>query len=61
MKVLNKFRLPLGTRRRTGEVCPETGVWKAMEPTSPPSPLKRGDILPPYTGKRVTWMLVHYV
>ena len=51
----------LGTRKRTGETCPESGVWKvddAFQTTT--APIARGNTFPPYRGNAVWWILVQY-
>jgi hypothetical protein len=49
-------RKPIGTRARTGETCPESGVWKAI---STPS-IAKGNRMPPYNNMAVTWELIRY-
>ena len=53
-------RVPIGTRARTGEVCPESGVWRVEGNPSTTAPIAKGDRMPPYKGKAVTWRLVQY-
>lgn len=44
---------------RTGERCPVSGVWKVDGfPTS--APIAKGNVMPPYCGKAVTWRLIQY-
>jgi hypothetical protein len=52
--------LPLGTTARTGEVCPESGVWQVVGSPSTTAPIARGNRMPPYAGKAVTWRLKQY-
>ncbi len=52
---------PIGTKTKTGEKCPESGVWKVddlYEYTT--APIAKGNIMPPYKGKAVTWVLKSY-
>ena len=51
---------PLGTTARTGERCPESGVWEAQATPSTTAPIAEGNILPPYRGNAVTWKLISY-
>ncbi|RCW84460.1 hypothetical protein C7476_104215 [Phyllobacterium bourgognense] len=52
---------PLGTKKRTGESCPESGVWKVDSLyDSTTAPIARGNIFPPYKGNAVTWILSRY-
>lgn len=51
-------KVPLGTRQRTGEVCKESGIWKADSYPSTTIPLAKTNIFPPYRGKAVVWILI---
>ena len=51
---------PIGTTARTGENCPESGVWKVVGSPSTTAPIARGNRMPPYDGKAVTWQLTRY-
>ncbi len=53
-------KLPLGTRRTTGQECPESGVWKALSTPSTTIPLAVGNKFPPYNQQSVTWELTQY-
>lgn len=53
-------RAPLGTTARTGQRCPESGVWKAQGFPSTTAPIAEGNTMPPYNGKAVTWVLIQY-
>ena len=53
-------RLPLGTTARTGEICPESGVWQAASSPSTTAPIAKGNRMPPYNGQAVTWKLIQY-
>ena len=53
-------RAPLGTRAHTGETCPESGVWKVEGSPSTTAPIAKGNRMPPYDGKAVTWILIQY-
>ncbi len=50
-------RSPLGTRARTGESCPESGIWEVEGTPSTTAPIAKGNRMPPYGGKAVTWIL----
>jgi hypothetical protein len=53
-------RAPLGTKARTGEICPESGVWKVESSPSTTAPIAKGNRMPPYDGKAVAWVLIRY-
>ena len=53
-------RTPLGTIKRTGEKCPESGVWEAQSTPSTTIPLSEGETFPPYNNKAVDWKLISY-
>ena len=54
------MRKPIGTTARTGEICPESGVWKVMGSPSTTAPIAKGNRMPPYSGNAVTWKLIAY-
>ncbi len=45
---------------KTGETCPESGVWKVVGMPTTTAPIVRGNRMPPYAGKAVTWKLIQY-
>jgi hypothetical protein len=51
---------PLGTTAKTGEVCPESGVWKVVGTPSTTAPIAKHNRMPPYAGSAVTWKLIQY-
>lgn len=53
-------RAPLGTKARTGERCPESGIWKVVGLPSTTAPISKTNVMPPYNGKAVTWELIQY-
>ena len=48
----------VGTTAKTGEICPESGVWQSMDTPSTTAPIAKGDRMPPHNGKAVTWKLI---
>ncbi|MBB4263572.1 MULTISPECIES: hypothetical protein [unclassified Bradyrhizobium] len=60
MSVAATKRAPIGTKARTGEICPESGVWKVEGSPSTTAPIAKGNRMPPYDGKAVTWVLTQY-
>lgn len=50
-------RKPVGTTARTGERCPESGIWKSLDTPSTTAPIAEGNVMPPHNGKAVTWQL----
>ncbi len=53
-------RLPVGTRASTGQTCPESGVWKVEGYPSTTAPIAKGNRMPPYDDKSVTWVLTQH-
>jgi len=53
-------RQPIGTRIRTGQNCPESGVWRSETTPSTTIPLAKGNTAPPYNGQACYWKLESY-
>lgn len=53
-------KAPLGTTAKTGEICPESGVWEVVAADSTTAPIAKGDRMPPYKNQAVTWKLIQY-
>ena len=54
-------RTPIGTKSRTGERCPESSVWKVDDMfDTTTAPIAKGNVMPPYRGKAVVWLLIQY-
>ena len=53
-------KAPIGTTARTGQTCPESGVWKVVGYPSTTAPIAKGNTMPPYNGQAVTWQLIQY-
>ncbi len=53
-------RQPLGTTAKTGEKCPESGVWEVIGTPSTTAPIAKGNTMPPYANKAVGWKLVRH-
>ncbi|HEJ7903376.1 hypothetical protein ACMFFK_04245 [Serratia marcescens] len=51
---------PIGTTASTGQKCPESGVWEVVSKPSTTAPIAKGNIMPPYGGKGVTWKLIQH-
>jgi hypothetical protein len=51
---------PIGTTAKTGEICPESGVWKVVGSNSTTAPIAKGNKMPPYGNQAVTWQLIQY-
>ena len=54
------MKAPIGTIARTGESCPESGVWRVVESPSTTAPIAKGNRMPPYSGNAVAWRLEAY-
>lgn len=50
--------MPIGTRAKTGEICPESGTWKVVGTPSTTAPIAKGNRMPPYKDKAVIWELI---
>lgn len=53
-------KVPIGTTARTGQICPESGVWEVVGYPTTTAPIAKGDRMPPYQGQAVTWRLIRY-
>lgn len=53
-------RTPIGTRVRTGETCPESGIWKVEGYPTTTAPIAKNNRMPPYANKPVIWVLIQY-
>jgi len=51
---------PIGTTARTGERCPESGVWEVVSTPSTTAPIAKDNVMPPYRQQAVTWQLIRY-
>ena len=45
---------------KTGEKCPVSGVWIVDGFPTTTAPIAKGNTMPPYCGKAVTWRLIQY-
>lgn len=53
-------RSPIGTTARTGQKCPDSGVWKVVGTPTTTAPIAKGNVMPPYRDKAVTWKLTQH-
>ena len=53
------MKKPIGTTARTGEPCPESGVWKPANGNTT-APIAKGNRMPPYDNVATTWTLLRY-
>ena len=51
---------PYNMTAKTGEKCPVSGVWKVDGFPTTTAPIAKGNTMPPYCGKAVTWRLIQY-
>ena len=42
----------------TGQTCPISGVWQVVGVPTTTAPIAKGNRMPPYDGKAVTWQLI---
>jgi hypothetical protein len=58
---LSNLRNLLGTIARTGEECPESGMWRTKkDPPTSTMPFTKGLKMPHYEGRAILWKLVSY-
>ncbi len=57
---LFEMKAQIGTTATTGHSCPESGVWRVVGNPSTTAPIAKGNTMPPYGGKAVTWRLEAY-
>tara|TARA_R110002049_G_scaffold295948_3_gene483761 strand:+ start:10218 stop:10394 length:177 start_codon:yes stop_codon:yes gene_type:complete len=57
---MKNMRKPIGIIAKTGQTCPESGVWKVTSYPSTTAPIAKGNRMPPYSGNAVTWRLTAY-
>ena len=50
--------MSVGITAKTGENCPESGVWKVTSTPSTTAPIAKGNTMPPYAEKAVVWRLI---
>lgn len=50
--------MSVGITAKTGERCPESGVWEVQGTPSTTAPIAKGNVMPPYANKAVTWKLI---
>jgi hypothetical protein len=55
-----KMAKPIGTTAKTGEKCPESGVWESQDSSPTTAPIAVGNTMPPHNAKAVTWKLIRY-
>jgi hypothetical protein len=60
MSFVARTRKPIGITASTGQKCPESGVWRVQGTPSTTTPIAEGNVMPPYGGKAVTWVLIQY-
>lgn len=52
---------PIGTLVRTGERCPESGVWALQDQPNKKLSMHEGEIVPPHGDQDTSWKLVSYI
>ena len=60
MGYYQRARAPIGTTATTGQKCPESGVWKVVGTPTTTAPIAKGNTMPPYANKAVTWKLIQH-
>ena len=46
------------TKIKTGEICPESGVWQSEATPGTSAPISKGSRMPSQNGRAVSWVLV---
>lgn len=54
------MKKPIGTIAKTGQKCPESGIWQVQGIPTTTAPLARNNRMPPFDGSAVTWELIKY-
>ena len=52
------MKLIIGTEASTGQKCPYSGIWEVVGELTTTAPIAKGNVLPPYKNKAVTWKLI---
>ncbi len=52
------LRGSVGITVRTGQRCPESGIWRVENIPSATAPVAIHAVMPPYGNRTVTWVLV---
>ena len=50
--------MSVGRVARTGDICPESGVWKSLDFRPTTAPIARGNSMPPHDNAAVDWQLI---
>lgn len=54
------MKKPIGITAKSGEICPESGVWKVQGYPSAIMPIGQGKLMPSHDGHGVQWELLSY-
>lgn len=54
------MRAPIGTTASIEQKCPVSGVWQVVGTPSTTASIAKGNTMPPYRGRAVTWKLIQY-
>ncbi len=57
---MSNAKCPIGTTAKTGEKCPESGVWRSQDTPSTTAPIAKHNVMPPHNQKAVVWRLEQY-
>lgn len=57
---LPPMQIAVGTTARTGQRCPESGIWSVEHMTTATMPIAIHNLMPPYQNQPVTWVLVQH-
>ena len=53
-------QIAVGAKARTGQRCPESGIWSVEHMTTATMPIAIHNLMPPYQNQPVTWVLVQH-
>jgi hypothetical protein len=45
-------------KAKTGQISPESGVWKVVGIPTTTAPIAKGNRMPPYDNQAVEWLLI---
>ena len=58
IKIVQPFSIPLGTKLRSGQICPTTGTWRQIKNPNITAVIKSGEVMPGADGKRTFWEFI---
>ena len=56
----SSLKKPFGTKVRSGELCPESGIWRSVTTPSKSTSIAQGRTMPQYRARNIHWKLIRY-